>query len=303
MKSSIKTWTLICVSLLFLSSQCAQPNEALVESDFGYVNFNLGEEPWPNAGRQELSLYGCNTEVTTKNVSWNDAVNLEWGTRNQVLGDIPYGYQRKDGREYFVSKYYMASPPVMELMKGSEGSKNQKAIIGLVIPDQFTFFGEKPVQIVNLDYNILEPVYLNYVDVDYFYRVDESTMTCGDLGVDLIPLNIQCKDFAWRNKPSTEKIFDARGASGIGRLRNEEGQRQVFLPSYDTEGEDCLDCTITILDDILLKHEVFFATEDGFSKTISLRDFYKKYGNEKSIGLVCRPRFELPEGCKPGGIY
>lgn len=299
MKSSIKTWTLICASLLFLSSQCESQKDLLIESDFGYVNFNLTEAPKLNAGRQELSLYGCNTVVTTRDVVWNGANDLEWGVNNQVLSGVPFGYQNKDGREYFVSKYYMASPPVMGLMYGSESSQNQPVIIGLVIPDQFTFMGERPVQIVHLDYNILEPVYLNYVDVDYFYRVDESTMSCGDLGVDLIPLNIQCKDFAWQNKPSTEKIFDAKGASGIGRLRNEEGQRQVFLPSYDADGEDCLDCTITILDDILLKHEVFFATEDGYAKTISLTDFYKKYGNEESIKLACRPRFELPEGCRP----
>ena len=124
-------------------------------------------------------------------------------------------------------------------------------------------------------------------------------MSCGDLGVDLIPLNIRCKDFLWRNKPSTGSIREAKGASGIGRLKNEKGQNQVFLPSYGPNGEDCLDCTITILDDILLNHEVFFATEDGFSKTISLTDFYKKNGHEMPIPLACRPRFELPAGCKP----
>ena len=98
-------------------------------------------------------------------------------------------------------------------------------------------------------------------------------------------------------------MIGAKGASGIGRLRNEAGQNQVFLPSYDAEGEECLDCTITILDDILLNHEVFFVTDDGWYKTISLTDFYKKYGQGKSIGLACKPRFELPEGCKPWGTY
>ncbi|WP_420387066.1 hypothetical protein [Roseivirga sp.] len=298
MKPSIKPMVLFCASLLLLSTECSNQDESWYESRFGYVNFNLGESPVKPPQRHELSLYGCNTEVTTRERVWNGEKNLEWGVDNQVFTDVPYGYREEEGRRYFVSKYYMASPPVMEMMNGGESS-NEQAIIGLVIPDRFTFFGEKPVQIVNLNYNILRKVYLNYVNVDYYYKVDKDQMSCGDMGVDLIPLNIQCKDFEWLNKSETEPIFDARGASGIGRLRNEKGQNQVFLPSYQPNGEECLDCTITILDDILLKHEVFFVMDDGYSKTISLTDFYQKNGQNKSIPLACAPRFELPEGCKP----
>ncbi|WP_286756225.1 hypothetical protein [Roseivirga sp. UBA838] len=299
MKRHLKVASLLIALSLLLSSKCQNTGEDEREHRFGYVNFNLGESPVSSPGRQELSLYGCNTEITTRGTIWNGQENLEWNTKNQVLENVPFGYREEDGRKYFISKYYMASPPVMELMTANAGEKAARANIGLVIPDQFTFFGEKPVQIVHLDYTILEPVYLNYVEVDYYFRPGKNEMSCGDLGVDLIPLNIRCKDFLWRNKPSTGSIQEAKGASGIGRLKNEKGQNQVFLPSYGPNGEDCLDCTITILDDILLNHEVFFATEDGFSKTISLTDFYKKNGHEMPIPLACRPRFELPAGCKP----
>ncbi len=296
MKSPLKLFVQLGISLLFLGCQGVGQEKGLIESRGGYVNFNLDESPVSNPKRQEVSLYGCDTIVTTRYTRWNGEENLEWNVKNQVLTGIPYGEQEKDGRSYYISKYYMASPPVMEPLEGS-GNSEQKAIIGLVIPDQFTFFGEKPVQIVNLNYNILEPVYLNYVDVDYEYVDRAKNPTCGDLGVDLIPLNIQCKDFRWLNQVSTNSIQDAQGASGIARLYNKKGQRQVFLPSYEP-GEECLDCEITILDDILIDHEVFFVDGERLVKSISLTDFYENYGNKRSIGLSCRLREELPAGCK-----
>lgn len=302
MKSTNRLVVLICIALSFLTLHCTaqdKKEEDKVRSGPAYVNFSLEEAPTANPGRHELSLYGCNTEVTTRNRSWNGKNNLEWGVDDQVMTGVPHGWQEtRDGRKYYVSKYYMASPPVFDTLNKGYRDQVQRAIIGLVIPDQFTFFGERPVQKVNLDYTILEPVFLNYVGVDYDYVDDLGNPSASDLGLNLVPLNIQCKDFRWLNNGDTYTIMNAQGASGIARIKNEKGQRQVFLPSYKPNGEDCLDCEITILDDILMDHEVFFVHEGQLVKTISLTDFYKTYGSEKKIQLFCRLRKELPAGCK-----
>jgi hypothetical protein len=302
MKSSNRLLMPICITLSFLTFNCTaqdKTEEDKVRSGPAYINLSLEKAPAANAGRHELSLYGCNTEVTTRNRSWNGKKNLEWGVDDQVMTGVPHGWQEtRGGRKYYVSKYYMASPPVFDTLNKGYRDQIQRAIIGLVIPDQFTLFGERPVQKVNLDYTILEPVFLNYVGVDYDYVDEQGNPSASDLGLNLVPLNIQCKDFRWLNNGDTYAIMNARGASGIARIKNEKGQRQVFLPSYKPNGEDCLDCEITILDDILMDHEVFFVHDDRLVKTISLTDFYKTYGSEKKIQLFCRLREELPAGCR-----
>lgn len=290
----------LCLLLCSLNAQ-AQQQKHLNNKGPAYVNFNLGESPVANPKRQEVSFYGCNTEVSTRDVSWNNQKNLEWNAKNQVMSGLPYGPQKRDGKDYYVSKYYMASPPAFDVFNEGGTVADSVAIIGLVIPDQFTFFGERPVQQVYLDYKILEPVYLNFINVDYQYVDAEGRLSAHDLGVDLVPLNIQCKDFRWLNQGDTYEIRNARGASGIARLRNNAQDSKVFLPSYKPNGEDCLECEITILDDILIDHEVFFVHKGNLVKKLNLTEFYKLYGNTKSIPLFSLPRIELPEGCKEPG--
>lgn len=300
---------ILYIPLILLTLNCsAQKKEQKVKVKSGpaYVNFSLGKAPTANPGRQELSLYGCNTEVTTRDRYWNNQKDLQWNVSNQVMTGVPHGWQEtEEGEAYYVSKYYMASPPVFDTLNKGYSDQMERAIIGLVIPDQFTFFGERPVQKVHLDYEILEPVYLNFVGIDYDYVDDEGNPSASDLGVNLVPLNIQCKDFRWLNNGDTYSIMDAKGASGIARIKNEKGQRQVFLPSYKPNGEECLDCEITILDDILMKYEVFFVDGEGAEKrlvkSISLTDFYQAYGNQRKIRLFTRLRTELPAGCKEPG--
>lgn len=291
----------IISAFITLYSSVTKAQEIIVEeietdNRSGYVNFNVGKNPQGFDDRQEVSLYGCNTEATTRIPIFNGQKNLEWDAKNQVLPGVPYGYREEGGKRYFVSKYYMPSPPVFK----KNGKNDSTTVnIGLVIPDRFTFFGEKPVQIVNLDYEILEPVYLNFVDVSYDYKIDNATQSCAEMKVDLIPLNIQCKDFRWINKYSTPAIIDAKGASGIAQLRNDTLRNRVFLPSYKVEDE-FLDCQITILDDIMLHHEVFFVNESGdLVKTINLTDFYKRnFGLKTKLNIACGVRYDLPAGCR-----
>lgn len=297
--------TQICVPLLFLTLTCAAQDEAAKKLELvggpGYVSYSLGKAPKNNEhNRQELSLYGCNQEVTTKTTFWNDSINLQWNTPNQLLQGVPFGWQKEGSNDtaYYISKYYQASPPVFP--KGFDGT--QAVTIGLVIPDRFTFFGEAPVQKVFLDYEILEPVYLNMLHVNYDF-VNKEGNTCGGLGANLIPLNIECKDFRWND---LNGIKGAKGASGIARIKNDSVKnRQVFLPSYQPKGEECLDCTLTILDDIMLHHDVLFIVDGKPTKTINMTDFYKAHvykkqkGDTSKIDLSCTLRTTPPPGCQP----
>ncbi|MFT6947719.1 MAG: hypothetical protein ACJARP_002147 [Vicingaceae bacterium] len=286
---STKLLVLNAICLLLFASSTAQEAE-LIEPTGAYVNFDLKKAPNPNYGRQELSLYGCNTEVTTRSRYWNRDINLQWGVDNQIFNEVPFGEQLKDGRSYYVSKYYMASPPVMKMPYNGK-----KVNIGLVLPDHFTLFGDNPAQMVRLDYSVLEPVYLNYIKVNYD-TITNTGKSCTQLGVNLVPLNIECKDFAWREDGPTP---NARGASGVARIKNEASQNQVFLPSYQ-DNDKYLNCSLTILDDIMLKHDVSFLKEDGsLVKSINLTEYYSinaMKGTE--IQLVCKARTVPPSGCK-----
>jgi len=301
MKAKNSFLTLLSMPLLLVTLACTAQDKVIIEVEVegpAYVNFNLGKSPAAKPTRQELSLYGCNTEITTRERIWNEKKNLEWNTSNQVMTGVPLGWQQTDeDTPYFVSKYYQASPPVFP---PSYNPEKDAVTIGLVIPDRFTFFGEAPVQQVFLDYEVLEPVYLNFVPVDYEYP-NETFGTCAAQGVSLIPLNIECKDFKWLDNENTPTILGAKGASGIARIYNDSTDRQVFLPSYKPQGEECLDCTITILDDIMAFNDVWFVVDGVESKTVSLTDFYKAQVKNKTtpgaIGLSCKPRLELPAGC------
>lgn len=281
--------------ILLLSLNTQAQGILPIETNGGYLNFNLLEVPDSSLDRQEVSLYGCNTSISTRQLVWDNKKNLVRGVKDQVFPQIPYGYREEAGKSYYISKYYIASPPVMPKQKGY-----LPVDIGLVTPDNFTLFGEKPVQLVYLDYTILKPVYLNYVNANYGYD-DGVHPTCDSLGLNLLPINIQCDDFDWKNKVETPIIFNAKGASGVARMLNEENQNRLFLPSKNAH-TDYLNCTITILDDILLNHEVFFVKNDSLLKTISLTDYYTDstmVGTD--IQLSCRVRTELPAGCKKAG--
>lgn len=280
--------SLYLITLLLVSLPLAAQEVPLQPPSAGYVNFNLEPSPIGSDKRQEVSLYGCNTHITTTATIGD----LRWDTDNQVLPDVPHGYQQKGDQIYYVSKYYMASPPVF-LAPPSDAKK--PVIIGLVVPDRFTFYGEKPVQIVHLDYNILKPVFLSYVNVDYDYEEGEYP-SCASQGVDLVPLNIQCADFAWLNTEEAPLLREARGASGIAYIKNDSINSRIFLPHYEP-GAGYLNCEITVLDDILPNHEVFFLTEDGPRKQLNLTEFYLKHPLNEEVRLVCKARETLPEGC------
>jgi len=263
--------TLVVATILVISAILAISIRAQT-SQTGIVSFSLAHSPVANSPVQPVILMGCNNTVVNTNLFWN--------SENQVLGNVPYGNHKSDsGKSYYISKYYIASPPVYR-----KSPDKQNPFIGMVIPDRFTFQGEKPAQIVNLDYRILNPTYLHSIPVDYNYM--HNGKSCKSQKVNLIPINTQCKDFPWRN--------GALGAAGIGQLSHNPSST-AFLPMLK-KNKDPLQCKVTILDDVMLDFEVFFASKDGKTKSLNLTKLYEQ---SESMKLICIPRSptDVPAGC------
>ena len=255
--------------LFIVSIFCALTIHAEISSS-AMINFNLGRSPVNNLPTQPVTLYGCNHTIVES--------QLFWGSENQVLAHIPYGhFKSQSGKSYVVSKYYIASPEVTDPGK-------QTVYIGLITPDRVIFHGKKPARIVNLDYRILHPVYLANVPVDFNYKYHGKS--CADQGVTLVPINTQCDNFLWRN--------GALGASGIGQLSVHPASTAFLLTRK--KNKDPLQCQVTLLDDVILDHEVFFATDNGKAKTI---DLTRLYNESKPMRLICIPRkpTDIPRGC------
>ena len=261
-----KALTLLALQICLASNLPAQTETT------GLLSFNTGRSPVEAPAVQKVSLFGCHyTQV--------DA-DLFWDTEGQVVGHIPYGPHQSDGKRFFLSKYYIASPPVFRHTEGAS------PFIGLVIPDRFSFQGPRPAQIVNLDYRILEPTYLHHVAADFDHEV-EGLMTCREQGVESIPINTHCPDFPWRN--------GGLGAAGIGQLTADGGG--AFVPSLEKQGE-LLNCSVTLLDDVILEAEVFFDSDDSVdTKSMNLTELQKA---GESMKLRCLPRQpgDIPAGCR-----
>ncbi|MDY8135008.1 hypothetical protein [Aquimarina sp. 2201CG5-10] len=293
---------LTTIALLLFSSALLAQN-TLPSTTTGYINFNVGSseiQPQKEYSSQGVTLFGCNTIISNNSTeNWSEAPNgLQWNTKNQVFANLPYGYQidKKTNAPYYVSKYYIASPPVFLRNKEGKPTPNTQYDIGIVTPDEFVFKGDKPVQSVYLDYDILKLVKIKYIPVVFDASFDLWK-------VDVVPFKVECKDFPWLDK---EVYNDAQGASGIGSLnRKIPPLTRLFLPYYEDEvtpnqSKQFLDCEVTILNDILFHHEIYFKVNGEKRYSINLKDFYNKHKNDKKmeITLYCDYRNELPCGCK-----
>ncbi|MBW1298233.1 hypothetical protein [Aquimarina litoralis] len=291
------------VIIVALFSSMLYPQDTIPSKTTGYVNFNLGTskiKPQEKYNQQGVTLYGCNTIISNQNIeNWSgSSKGLEWETRNQVFENIPYGYRidKKTNAPYYVSKYYIASPPVF--LRDSKGNPVPDAQydVGIVTPDEFSFDGNKPVQQVFLDYDILKLMKIQYIQVDFDKSFDLWK-------VDIVPFKVVCKDFPWLDKSDYQS---AQGASGIGALnKNIAPLKKLFLPYYEDEltpdqSKQFLDCEVTILNDILFHHEIYFMVNGKKTYSVNLKDFYQTHKGDKNmkIKLYCEYRNELPCGCK-----
>jgi len=292
------------LSLFFFSST------VIAQQKTGYVNFNLGETTLKTKKNHPITLYGCNTSITTNSKYWKGPKSFKWNKANQIISGIPFGYQKdsKNGEPYHISKYYIASPPLIKLANANDSINNPNTLydIGIITPDEFVFNGEKPVQMVYLDYNILKTMHIKYLKVEMGHSFER-------LDIDLIPFKVECNNFPWIDKKGID-ITDAKGASGIGEIKRDSTNiSRLFLPYYyenDTNSSQkpenskkYVNCKVTILNDILFHHEIFFMVDGKKRKSINLKDYYYNHG-DRTITLHAEYRKELPSGCrKPDSKY
>ncbi|KGL64238.1 hypothetical protein [Polaribacter sp. Hel1_85] len=290
MQLSIK-FIIFSIFIFFFNSKSISQNTYQPKVT-GYVNFNLGNSTLNHNEHQFITLFGCNTVLSINSKFWKGSKKgFEWNKKNQVLSGIPFGYQKDyiTNKPFYISKYYIASPPVFKGGKPATKKPNTIYDIGLVTPDKFILKGEKPAQMVYLDYSLLKPMFIKYIKV----KLDASFE---DLKVDYIPFKVECNDFPWIN---TKDMKDAKGASGIGVLnRNPSNTNQLFLPYYyENETKKYLNCEVTILNDILFHREIFFMINGVKHKSINLKE-YHKYNQGDEITLHAKYKEELPCGCK-----
>jgi hypothetical protein len=293
MKST--TQLLVLVFSLFALQSCHKkkhhPSQANYPKEPGYVSFNLAESTLKNKNEHSITLFGCNIALTKDSADWHGQQTFQWNTSNQVLSKVPFGKRRDtaNNKEYFISKYYIASPPVF-------GEKDGKTLydIGLVIPDQFTFDGIKPVQKIYLDYSVLKPSFIKYIPIKFDASIGTSQ-------IEYIPFKVECNDFPWYD---TDRIKNGMGASGIGSLTQEGHSNRLFLPYYDEgKNEEVLNCEVTILNDILLYYEIKFVLKNGAKDSlvdqINLKTYYENHGLDSlQLKAIRRPKDSIPCGCQ-----
>jgi len=280
-----------------------EPNvvDSTLFKSLAYLNFNVGSstvKPQKKYSKQAVEIIGCNTFITNKDsLNWNgDTLGLTWDSTNQIFKNIPYGYQKDPVTDssYYVSKYYIASPPVF--LRNAEGKSDSTTNfdIGILTPNEFTLKGDKPVQSIYFDYDILKLVKIQYIKVNFDSTFDQ-------LNISKMPFKVQAPSFPWYDKTFYE---NAKGASGVGYLdKNIAPLEKLFLPYFNKPNstaneKEYLDFEIRILNDILLHHEIFFNVNDSMVSTLNLKHYFSKHG-DSPITLHCEYKKELGCGCKP----
>ncbi|MBL4642244.1 MAG: hypothetical protein JKY44_01500, partial [Flavobacteriaceae bacterium] len=164
--------------------------------------------------------------------------------------------------------------------------------IGLVTPDEFSYDGKAPVQMVYLDYSILKPMHVDYIAIKFDKSFDS-------LNVGYVPFRVECDDLPWID---TEHIKNAKGGSGIGSLKKGDlHAEQLFLPYYflDKSNNDrkYLDTKVTLLNDVLLNYKIKFIVGKDSLETINLKDFYFNHNKTDSLRVIAVKRTDIPSGC------
>jgi len=228
--------------------------------------------------QQSVTLFGCNDTRKEKK-------DLIWGEESSML--LPYGWHNDDGKNFFVAQYYVASPPVPAKPK-----KGKKTTLGLLYKDNFRFETQEPSETIKLDYNVLKPMYLSYLNVDFG--------SCKGK-VDYIPIRTSCPEY-----PSVNG--NTKPASGIGVIENIQDHGKIFIPTMDEGGVNPLQCHASILNDIQLHYKIGFSINDVITDNINLTQQLIEQlhptdtrHSDQIITLICDERPEsapLPSGCK-----
>lgn len=275
---------LLTISVLILTVFTINLSNA---DESAFVTFT-GEAPAKyEQSKQPLTLYACNNTQIDLHMEWNKE------NRNKV----PYGFQTKDGKDFFISKYYIASPPLPNSF-----SAGKPLILGVLSEDHFPLFEPEMNVNVFMNYKLLKPIQLGFLSVNYS-NGGSGIDNCIDQNINTIPINIRCPSFEYTKD---DKIGLGKGIAQLSRVKNSNGQLtdegQLFIP-LNIETKKALEhCTVEILNDIIAEHQVYFGSADHYQEKLDLTHAYEAYKRQgKHVNLYCRarPEEEPATGCNP----
>ncbi len=235
---------------------------------------------------QPLTIYACNNTTIKSSMRW----------KKRVVRKIPYGWQTKNGKRFYLSKYYIASPPVPNSF-----AVGKPLTLGVLSIDSFSILNAGENVNVFMDYKKLKPIELKDIAVNYSANADGED-SCLDKNVNEVPINIRCPSFEYTNNQGIglgkgiallSRITDGKKLTHLGKL---------FIPTNIQTKHPLEKCTVEILNDIILDQEVFFETNSGPKEKIDLTEAYHAYNNnDQEVYLSCRTREEgeIPTGCLP----
>ena len=252
------------------------------------VNFSGVAPTQYENDKQPLSIYACNNTSIPH--------NIEWGKPN--LKKIPYGHQVKDGKEYFISKYYIASPP---LPNNFDAGKPR--ILGVLSEDHFALENIHEEKDIFMDYKLLKPIKLKFFPIN-FYSNPSDTPYCIEQNIYEIPVNIRCPEFKYTEYGKKLTGHTKGLGKGIALLKRKKdaASTELFIP-FDLETEEVLkNCTMEIVNDIILEHQIYFGSPEKHHQKIDLTRAYethKRTGKPVSLYCKARPENEPAAGCMP----
>lgn len=277
--------TIILLSGCFITSALA--------GDRGWVNFTGMAPQAYEKQQQPLTVFACNNTAVS--------LDMQWGTDN--IREVPFGLEFAGDQPYFISKYYIASPPLPnQFVSGTP------LILGVLSQDHFRLDGGPEMAEVFMDYRLLKPVQLGFLPVSY-QSSERGEASCLDLGINQIPINIRCPEFeytAYGQKITGQKKGLGKGIGQLARVKTKTGELkdhgQLFIPLDVASQKPLKDCTVEIVNDIMFAHQVFFGKASDHQSIINLTQAYERHQHSgESVGLYCRPRpVDQPAaGCVP----
>jgi len=247
--------------------------------------------------KQPLTVFTCGGGAYQHHMGWTGDNPIE----------LPYGWQGNGDGRYFISQYYIASPPLP-----NQFVAKTPLILGVLSQDHFTVDDPTATVEVFMDYRLLEPIKLGFMPVDYTGGVNtlaQGAASCLDLGVNQIPINIRCPEFTYTAYGRSVTGRETGLGKGIGLLSRKTDKAglmldegQLFIP-LDPNTDVPLDqCSVELVNDVLPDHQVYFDTDRGLEQTLDLSAAYQAFKHSgQQVGLYCRmrPADQPAAGCQP----
>ncbi len=251
---------------------------------------------------QPVQVFTCDNyqQTPTFSLCWDGSTSpscVNTTEANENINDHQFKYGQTG--DIFLTKYYLASPPAP--LPSANGGP---VVLGLLKPDdQFVLTENAEAIAINMDYTLLQAVYLSDITIDY-----KKGFNCTAIQSCNIPVNTVCPIFPY--DPSSGKKSGV--GKGIGLMsKDDNSQGKIFLPFTDRALEKPLQCHVSILNDIIKDYTVHFVEHDGKNKPtttdkINLTNAYIQQntpGSDYSLSVVYTKRNPGEYGARCLPVY